>query len=366
MFKKCSSIFLIILLLISPCEAYSARSYALVEMKTGRMLAGGNTEQRLPMASTTKIMTGLLACESGKMDEVYTVPKEAIMVEGSSMGLQPDEKITLRDLTYGLLLESGNDAAGAIAYCLAGSIPDFAAMMNRRAEELKLKNTHFDNPSGLDSKEHYTTALDLARLGAYAMQNPEFAKIASTVKAQVTYNGIANGRTLYNHNALLKSYEGAIGIKTGYTKKSGRCLVSCARRDGITLIAATLHGWEDWDDHKALLNYGFGLLKSTRLMNDCPQLSEAVVGGKLESLKCSYKADITAGLKADEIGRVKTQIELPRFVYAPVAKGQKIGRILFTLDGAPLEQTDIVASEGVEIFIKPKPKNFFERFFGIK
>jgi D-alanyl-D-alanine carboxypeptidase len=184
------------------------------------------------MASTTKIMTGLLACESGRLDETFTVPAEALKVEGSSMGLVAGEKLTLRELTYGLLLESGNDAAGAIACLMDGSIPAFAERMNRRAGELSLTGTHFANPSGLDDAAHYTTALDLARLGAVAMKNAEFSAIVSTYTARVPYNGIQSGRLLCNHNELLNLYEGTIGIKTGYTRRSGRCLVSCAVRNG--------------------------------------------------------------------------------------------------------------------------------------
>jgi serine-type D-Ala-D-Ala carboxypeptidase (penicillin-binding protein 5/6) len=280
MLKKIISALAAVLITATPCEAYSARSYALVEMTTGRLITGCNINQRLPMASTTKIMTGLLACESGKFDQVFTVPDEAVSVEGSSMGLRAGEKITLRNLTYGLLLESGNDAANTIATCLGGTVPEFVNRMNKRAEELHLTNTHFVTPSGLDHPEHYTTAIDLARLGAMAMKNSEFAKIAATAKVQIPYDGNENGRTLYNHNELLETYDGAIGIKTGFTKKSGRCLVSCAQRGGVTLVAVTLHSSDDWNDHKKLLDYGFGVLKSCSLFTDCPQITAKVTGEK--------------------------------------------------------------------------------------
>lgn len=367
MYKKLTSIVISILIFITPCEAYSARGYALIELNTGRMLAGQNIYTRLPMASTTKIMTGLLACESKKFDNVYTVPAEAIRVEGSSMGLRAGEKITLRDLTYGLLLESGNDAANVIAYCLDGSIPAFAKRMNNRAAELGLKNTHFANPSGLDNEAHYTTALDLARLGAYAMQNKDFAKIASTYTAKITYDGNPDGRTLYNHNALLKTYEGTIGIKTGFTKRSGRCLVSCARRNGITLVAATLHGYDDWNDHKALLNYGFSVLKNTNLFTSYPDITSNVVGGTADKVNCSYSTDVTAGLKSDELSRVEMQINMPKFAYAPVKQGQKMGELIFTLDGKTLNKTDILADNSVAYKMeKPKPGmfDFFLKMFG--
>ena len=354
--KKLASLILaFILLSVSSVDsvAVSANGFALVETATGRMLAGQNTDKKMPMASTTKIMTGLLACESGQFDTVCTVPPEAVRVEGSSMGLLPGEKITLRDLTYGLLLESGNDAANAIAYVLDGSITAFADRMNRRAAEIGLTNTHFSNPSGLDDKEHYTTALDLARLGACAMKNEDFARIASTYKAYATYNGAKNGRVLVNHNALLKTYSGAIGIKTGYTRKSGRCLVSCAERDGISLVCATLSGPDDWNDHRALLDYGFTQLKILPVFPDPPSLSAKVVSGIDDTVACSYRMDLTAALRGEEQARLKTQIFMPRFLYAPVIQGQTVGEIVVTLDGIELARTGIVAEQTVGVGVKP-------------
>ena len=203
--------------------AVSAKAYALVEAETGRLITGANVSERLPMASTTKIMTGLLACESGRLDEEFVVPEEPLRVEGSSMGLVPGERITLRDLVYGLMLESGNDAANTIAYLLEGSIEAFAEKMNEKAENLGLENTHFDNPSGLDGPTHYTTALDLARLGAHAMQNEDFADIVSTWEKRVPYNGIQNGRRLVNHNALL-AVRGDPRHQNGLYEESGRRL----------------------------------------------------------------------------------------------------------------------------------------------
>lgn len=368
--KKIISIMVSLMIITLPCEtlpckAVSAKSYALVEQSTGRMIAGQNTDTRLPMASTTKIMTGLIACESGKFDTVYTVPEEAVIVEGSSMGLKAGEKITLRDLTYGLLLESGNDAANTIAYCVSGSIPEFIKKMNAKAQELGLKNTHFITPSGLDDKEHYTTALDLARLGACAMKNKDFAKIVSTYKTRVTYSGIKDGRVLVNHNELLKTYDGAIGIKTGFTKKSGRCLVSCAQKNGVTLVAATLHSPDDWNDHKELLNYGFSILKSYPLFSACPKIDEKVTGGREKHVSCTYNRSLSASLKDGEINRVKMEIKMPKSVRAPVNTGQKIGEILFTLDGIPVAKTDVVSAASIAplIPIKENPGSIITDFF---
>jgi D-alanyl-D-alanine carboxypeptidase len=298
--------------------AISARCYALIEGESGRLLNGQNTSAHMPMASTTKIMPGLLAFESGKLNETFTVSADAIRVEGSSMGLVAGETLTLRDITYGLLLESGNDAANVIAYILGGSIAGFAEQMNDKARALGLSNTHYENPSGLDGPEHYTSALDLARLGAIAMKNPEFATIVSTYKKQVPYNGIQNGRTLVNHNELLRMYDGTLGIKTGFTKKSGRCLVTCAKRGDVTLVAATLNGPDDWNDHIALMDYGFGALKRTRLLASKPVVTANVVGGVADTVACRYDDRLEASLTANEAPRVVMHTVLPPFVYASV------------------------------------------------
>lgn len=344
-----------VFVLTSKCYAISAGSYALIEASTGRVIKNQNSDGRFPMASTTKIMTGLLACESGKLDTIVTVPKEALKVEGSSMGLLPDEKISLREIVYGLLLESGNDAANAVAYCLDGSIAKFAERMNARAVELGLLNTSFENPSGLDGTKHYTTASDLARLGAAAMQNEEFKKIASTYTKRVSYNGVKDGRLLCNHNEMLKLYKGCIGVKTGYTKKSGRCLVTCAERDGLMLVAATLNCHDDWNGHTELLNYGFEKLKRQSLFTDSPELSVNIIGGYKESIKCRYDKDITAYLSAEEKQQVKMKVYFPSFIYAPVTAGQKVGRIIFEMDGSVLAETDILAAEPSD---REKPDKF--------
>ena len=363
LFKKICMILAIITSLIffnipANAEDISAKGAALIEQASGRLIYGKNESVKLPMASTTKMMTGLLAVESGKFDNVYTIPPECIFVEGSSMGLQPDEKISLRDLTYGLMLESGNDAANAIAILLGGSISGFVDMMNKKAQSLGLASTHFQTPSGLDAKEHYTTALDLARLGAFAMNNATFVQIVSTQKIKITYNGIKNGRTLVNHNRLLGDCDGAIGIKTGFTKKCGRCLVSCAKRDGVTLVVCTLSDPNDWSDHKKLLDIGFSKLISQKLINTPINLSASVVGGVTNNVTLKYDKDITAALQVGEIDNIKMQVQLPRFIYAPIKKEQKLGQIVFTLDNKVVATTDLKAENTVEL-TKIKNKSFF-------
>ena len=234
----------------------SAKAAILINGDTGEVIFGQNENEQLPMASTTKIMTALLLCEHGDFEKEITVTAEMLRVEGSSMGLLAGDRVTLHDLLYGMLLASGNDAANVTAYILGGTVDGFVKMMNRKAIKLGLENTHFETPSGLDGDNHYTTARDLAALARYAMQNEEFAKAAASKTAALSYGNPPYKRTLSNHNKLLKTFDGAIGVKTGFTKKSGRCLVSAARRNGKYVIAVTLNDPDDWSDHQALLEYG--------------------------------------------------------------------------------------------------------------
>ena len=229
----------------------------------GRLLYEKNSKERMGMASTTKIMTALVVTELLSLDKAVIIPREAVNVEGSSVYLCEGERLSVEQLLYALLLSSANDAAVALAIAAAGSVATFAHKMNERAVSLGLCDTHFVNPHGLDDERHYTTAYDLAIISAEALKDPTIRKIASTKKATipqgVTQETPEGGteRYLYNHNKLLSRYEGAIGLKTGYTKSTGRCLVSAAERDGLTLIAVTLDAPDDWNDHAAMLNSGF-------------------------------------------------------------------------------------------------------------
>lgn len=344
-------------------NAVSARAYCLIDEASGRVIVASNADKRMPMASTTKIMTGLLAVESGKLDETITVEADVIRVEGSSMGLKADEKITLREVVYGLMLESGNDAANTIAVFVGGSMEDFVEKMNARAAKLGLKNTHFCNPSGLYNEQHYTSAGDLALLAACAMKNPEFAKIVGTKSIRVSYDGQKNGRYLLNHNKLLGVYDGAMGVKTGFTKKSGRCLVSCAKRNGIELILATLNDPDDWHDHKELLDSGFKLLTNSQILTTTENITAKVVGGKADTVAGSFEKTANAALKAGEFSRVSQHCELDRFYYAPIKKGQLLGHIVYTVDGIVVAKTDISAARDVEVQKNNKTLNFFEQMW---
>lgn len=241
---------------LAPPPQVSAKSAALLDGTTGECLCEKNGDQRALIASTTKIMTGLLVCEAGDLDRTVTVPETAAGTEGSSMYLRSGETLTRRELLYGMMLHSGNDAALTLAISVSGSEAAFVRQMNRRACALNLTQTHFANPHGLDSGENYSTALDLVRLAQAALQNEQFRAVVSTKTITCA------GRTLTNHNKLLWRYDGCIGVKTGYTRHAGRILVSAAERGESQLIAVTLADPDDWRDHAALLDYGFAVLAS--------------------------------------------------------------------------------------------------------
>jgi D-alanyl-D-alanine carboxypeptidase (penicillin-binding protein 5/6) len=231
------STFLLCFLPINSQTVYASSSQAEIamELTTGTVLHSYNENKVLPMASTTKIMTAILTIEDCDLEKVVTIPKEAVGVEGSSVYLKSDEQISIKDLLYGLMLRSGNDCATALAILHSGSVRQFVDVMNTRAKEMGAENTHFDNPSGLPSEEHYTTAKDLCKIACYAMHNPTFAEVVATKN----YHG--DFRSFTNKNKMLSNYEGANGVKTGYTVKAGRCLVSSAKREGMDVVTVVLN-----------------------------------------------------------------------------------------------------------------------------
>ncbi len=261
--------------LMPRASALSASAAVTMDADTGETLFASNADSRLPMASTTKIMTALVALGEGGLDRVFTVKRE-YMAEGSSMYLQEGERLTLREALYGLLLSSGNDAAAAVAgEC--GGMTAFVEKMNAKAAELGLSDTHFENPSGLPAENHYTTARELAEITAAALRDPVFRDMVSTKTCT------AAGRTLVNHNRLLSMYDGAIGVKTGFTRAAGRCLVSAAERNGRTVIAVTLNDPDDWNDHIALLDDAFSRYSEVTLHEKGDTLAEVrVFGGESE------------------------------------------------------------------------------------
>lgn len=363
--KKRILLFLVIfcLLSVNACALdstdISAECAVLISQRTGEIIFEKNAQKRHSMASTTKIMTALLAIESGRLGDEITVTEDMLRVEGTSMGLLSGDSVSQRELVYGMLLASGNDAANVTAIHLGGNVESFASQMNQKAAQLGMKSTNFVTPSGLDDDEHYSTAYDMALLGRYAVSNPIFRSICSAKKANLTYGNPPYVRTLYNHNRLLSSYEYALGIKTGFTKKSGRCLVSYAEKDGIGLIAVTLNAPNDWTDHQKMLDYGFSVMNTKEIFADIPPEID-VVGGNVENLplKCNaFKYDYVNELP------VTKELTLEKFVYAPVKKGDKIGEIKFYYNGLCIGMTDIVADSDVAVKQQEKQesKNLFTK-----
>lgn len=325
----------------------SAGGVMLMDARTNKVLYAKTAHEKLPMASTTKIMTAILAIESGNLDALVTIPKEAYGVEGSSMYLRLGEQISLRDLIYGLMLVSGNDAAVAIAIHVGGSLAGFAALMNAKAEVLGAHNTHFVTPNGLHDQEHYTTAYDLARIASYAMQNETFREIVGTTYYRTTTGEIT--RTVKNKNKILWEYEGGNGIKTGYTTAAGKCLVFSAERDGILLVGVVLNCPDMFPAAKRLLDYGFETYKPETIVAAGDEIARIrVSGGKKNALALAAKEDIIILVKDGDSTTVRTVVKLAEQAQAPVAQGDGLGTLEVWEDGHILAQTELVAAEAVE------------------
>ncbi len=344
----------------APMPSVSAKSAVLIDADSGAVICEKDPDERLPMASTTKIMTALVAIENCEdITKEIVVSPSAVGVEGSSVYLYEGERLTLKDLLYAMLLESANDAAAAIAIEIGGSIKGFADMMNRKAAALGLENTHFENPHGLDGEDHYTTARELGKIAACAMQNETFSEIVSTYKKTIPLNGTEGVRLLINHNKLLKNYDGAIGIKTGYTKKSGRCLVSAAERDGLKLICVTLSAPDDWRDHKTLLDYGFSLYES-RLLYESGEFKHVlpVVGSDREYVTLTNREDIRITLPRS-VSDIEYRVEAREFEYAPVLEGEILGNLICEVKGITVAEVPLYTSYSAEII---KERSIWERF----
>ncbi|HHW46326.1 MAG TPA: D-alanyl-D-alanine carboxypeptidase [Clostridiales bacterium] len=337
----------------------SAQSAIIINAATGTVLGEYNARTRLPMASTTKIMTALILAEQPNLDKTVVTTREMVMVEGSSMGLKVGDTVSYRALLYGMMLASGNDAANTTAIAIAGSIEEFAKMMNAKAREIGMKDTNFVTPSGLDHKDHYTTAYDLAILTAYAMKNPEFRAAAQSVSAEVYFGNPPYKRYLRNHNRLLTTYDGCIGVKTGFTKKSGRCLVSAASRDNKEVIAVTLNAPDDWNDHMAMLDFGLSCLENYELEVPLSDDTIPVISGEADRVRLEIEK-VRLGLTGNEHKNITAKVHLPEFIYAPISRGDIVGYIEYLLDGKTITRANIKAAADMQIK-PPEPKSFLER-----
>ena len=345
-------LFILLFLMYNQCgalsqEESSAKAACILEMETGRVLFEENMHKRLPMASTTKVMTALLAIENGELSDRVTCSGNAFGVSGTSIYLAQGETLTLNEMLLGLMLSSGNDAAVAIAEHIGGSVEGFAQMMNARAKEIGAVNTNFVNPHGLPDERHYTTAYDLALIAREAMENETFRRIVSTRQASIPWEGRTYNRVLKNKNALLTSYEGATGVKTGFTSKAGRCLVFGAQREGMEIIGVVL-SCSDWFDEAArLMDASFDAYDMTHMLGPLESAGEIPVnGGRSKSVGMCLMKELSVPLAQEESAQVV--LEVPYSVDAPVYPGMHLGTARLVLDGQVLGESEIIASERVD------------------
>lgn len=340
--KRYFSVICIILFLF-PITVYgldcSATSAIVMDMETQNILYDKNVHEVRSMASTTKIMTALIACESGMLDETVDVKSEMLYTIGSCLGLRDGDKLSLYDLTVGMMLTSGNDAANTVAFYISGSVEDFAKEMNKRAEEIGMSNTVFSTPSGLDEGEHYSTAYDMALLTATAMRNSSFVEMCSLSKADIVINDSV--LTVYNHNRLLNEMENCIGVKTGYTDKAGRCLVSAAEYEGNVIICVTLNAPDDWNDHKKLIDSCKDKYVN-HVISDVIKLP--VVGGDKAEVIASYDGSIITAGKIEDVS-----VYYFPFVYAPVYRGDIVGKVKIGDREVPITANEEVKFNGSEL-----------------
>lgn len=344
----------------------SAASAILIDADSGRVIGQKDADTRRPPASTTKIMTALVALRALPLETEITVDAGAVGIEGSSVYLYPGEVLTLGDLLYALLLESANDAAAAIAIAVSGSIDAFAVRMNETTAELGLTDTQFTNPHGLPDEAHYTTARELATITRAALAIPAFGEMVSTYRHTIPLRGDEGARLLLNHNKLLRLYDGAIGVKTGFTKRSGRCLVSAAERDGVRLIAVTLDAPDDWRDHRTMLDYGFAQSRHVAL-GEAGTLTYTVpvAGGQSEAVTVANTLPLAVTLPIDAPEPTLT-VELPRMLMAPVAEHTVVGRLIWRSGDDVVGESPLVTAYAVEAKVDTRPwyVRLFARLFG--
>lgn len=341
----------------------SAKAAVVISADTGEIVFSENSDEKLPMASTTKIMTALLCIESGDLYTPFVVDPDAIRVEGSSMGLQEGDTVTKYALVCGMLLPSGNDGANAAAVKISGSIEKFAELMNDRAREMGLTKTYFVTPSGLEGEGHGSSAYDMAILAAEALKNDTFREICSSETMKLEYGNPPYTRWLKNTNKLLSLYSGTYGVKTGFTDEAGRCLVSACERDGKRLICVTLNDRNDWNDHMALYDECFEKVEtaSTAVPDN---MCVALAGSDKDVLPVTVGEEIDdfTVLNADTNDFTYT-IASPPFVYAPVSAGDEVGELVISDNSRELRRIPLYAGENAEYKFpeKKEDKNFFEK-----
>lgn len=326
-----------------------AKSAIVIDAATGKILYSRNAEEKRYPASTTKIMSAIVALEHSNLDDIVTASKNAASTEGSTLWLTEGEKLKMLDLLYGIMLVSGNDATVAVAEHISGSVEKFAQLMTEKAHAIGANDTHFTNSSGLPDPNHFTTAHDLARITAYGYKKPLFTEIVSTKNKVIPWAGKDFGRDLYNENRMLWLYEGGNGVKTGYTDAAGRCLVSGAKRNGIQLITVVLDSDTMWDDSIALLDFGFAQVKPETIVNENDILKTIrVTNGKSDAVKLIAGTNLVVPISGNDKEEFSTVIDTPNKVEAPVMKGQKLGEAKIFYQKTEIATVDLLADESIE------------------
>ncbi|MCH5321363.1 MAG: D-alanyl-D-alanine carboxypeptidase [Eubacterium sp.] len=345
--------FLLALLFIFPMTAYgadnSARCAIVMDADTGIILYEKNAYEERSIASTTKIMTALLAIESDRLNETVKITNEMLQTEGSSLGLREGDTLTLSDLVTGMMLTSGNDSANAVAFFISGGLNEFSALMNKRAAEIGMNNSYFVTPSGLDEGGHHSTAYDMALLTATAVQNKTFCEIVSKQSAEIIIG--KKKMTVYNHNKLLARDKNFFGVKTGYTKKAGRCLVSAKNYNDSKLICVTLSAPDDWNDHINLLKE---CEKKYNKYDVSGNIEINVVGADVQTVKATYQKDLYV------LSDLKLEIYHCPFVYAPIKKGERLGWVYVYYNEKLIERLPIKADEDVKYYAEQERSTLTE------
>lgn len=320
----------------------SAESAFILDAETGAVLYEKNADAQMLIASTTKIMTALIVLENCNSDDIVEIIDRYTSIEGSSMYLKTGQKYTVRELLYGLLLASGNDAAVALACYTAGSIENFAELMNQKAALLGCTNSCFQNPHGLDAERQYSTSRDMAIITAAAMKNHLFCEIVSTKSITI------NNQTYTNHNKLLWNYDGTLGVKTGYTKSAGRTLVTSAQRNGLKLICVTLNDPNDWRDHEQLYDWAFSQYRRVSISSSDTNYGDvSVISGLKDQVSVYPEGYYHFTVSKDDTLELITV--LPKFVYAEVSEGEPAGSINVNLNGAEIREIPLVFAESVAL-----------------
>jgi len=328
-------------------DAISAASYILMDGNSGRVLLKENSERKMHMASTTKIMTAILALESGKLNEKIVITKNMTNIEGCSIHLIEGEELTLEELVYAVMLDSANDASIAIAIQVAGSVAKFVELMNKKAREIGAFNTKFQNPNGLGHDQHYTTSYDLALITRYGYNNvPKFQEIASTKYYKIPYNNAKNQRQLKHHNKMLWTYKDCCGVKTGFIKSAGRCLVSAANRNDLLLISVTLNDPDDWQDHTQLLDYGFNNYCSRKFL--CKDESIVHIWNDQEVL-LKVKDNLSISLKKNEMYNTKVVYKINSNL-SDYKKGDVIGKAEIRIGDNAESSVDLTLDQNLSKF----------------